>query len=813
MGQGVDTMDTFIQDIRYGIRTLLKTPGFTVVAIIVLSLGIGANTAIFSVVNSVLLRPLHFNDPGRLVQIWESKPTRPLAEIPASYPNFADWRAQNQVFEHVVAYADWNFNLSGVSEPERLQGAIVSPAFFTMLGIKPIAGRVFSLDEDQPGKDLVVILSRRLWQRRFNSDPNIIGKTVNLGDDAFTVVGVVPHGAGQPLQSEEVEFWAPVSRGVALTNRFGHYLSVIGSLKPGATTQQAQADMDAIATRLEQQFPASNTGHRVKIISLQEQVAGNFRSSLFLLLAAVAFVLLIACANVAHMLLARGAARQKEIAIRSALGSSRSQLVRQMLTESLLLSFIGAVVGLLIAFWGIDFLVALSPADLPRVNEVMIDGRALGFTLTVSVLTGLAFGLIPALHGSRPNLNEILKDGGRGAIAGQGRQRARSFLVVSEIALSVVLLVGAGLLIRSLLRLQSVNPGFNSKNVLTMRLDLTGQKAKTGTKAILFHNQLLDRINGVPGIVSASTRSFVPITNDWAYLSFAIEGRPVDAADRPVGYYNAISPNYFKTMQIPLKKGREFDERDVRGAQNVIIINETMAHRYFPNDDPIGKRITQDDVDFAPDSWVTIVGIVGDTKPKTLDGEPVAEYYMPFAQQPEPSMSLMVRTSGDPGVAAAIRSEVLALDKDQPVYSAKTLDSLLSESVAKPRFRTILLGIFATLALLLSGVGIYGVMSYAVTRSTREIGIRLALGAQVRDVLKLVLRNGMKLALIGVGIGLAGAFAVTRLMSKLLFGVTATDAVTFGSVSVVLLAVAFLACYIPARRATKVDPLVALRYE
>jgi putative ABC transport system permease protein len=637
---------------------------------------------------------------------------------------------------------------------------------------------------------------------------------VNLGDNAYTVVGIVAQGAGQPILSEQVEFWVPVSRGVALSNRFGHYLSVIGRLKPGANIHQAQADMATIASRLEQQYPASNTGHGIRLLPLHEQVAGEFKSSLFLMLAAVAFVLLIACANVAHMLLARASARQREFAIRSSLGSSRLQLVRQILTESLLLSFTGGVLGLLIAFWGIDLLVALSPLDLPRVNEVTIDGRVLGFTLAVSVLTGLAFGLIPALQASRPNLTETLKDGERGASGGKGRQRTRGMLVISEVALSLVLMITAGLLIRSFLQLQSVNPGFNVENVLTMRLDLTGENAKTGSKAIAFQNQLLARISSLPGVASATTRSFVPITKDWAYLSFAIEGRPIDQHDRPVAYYNAISTNYFQTMQIPLKRGREFNERDIRGAQNVVIINETMSRRYFPNEDPIGKRITQDDLDFAPDSWVTIVGIVGDTKPKSLDSEPVAEYYMPFAQQPEPAMSLLVRTVGEPaGIAAAIRSAVLALDKDQPVYSIKTLDGVISESVAKPRFRTMVLGIFATLALILAAVGIYGVMSYTVIRSTHEIGIRLALGAQVEDVLKLVLRNGMTLAVIGVAIGLAGAFALTRLMSNLLFGITATDVVTFSGVSVGLLVVAFLASYIPARRATKVDPLVALRYE
>jgi len=803
-------MDAFRQDIRYGVRMLLKSPSFTVVAIIALAMGIGANTAIFSVVNSVLLRPLPFSDPGRLVQMWETRKTK--SQFPASYPNFVDWRDQNHVFENVVAYSDWSFNLSGVSEPERLQGAIVSASFFTTLGIQPIVGRVFSGDEDQHGKDLVVVISRRLWERRFSSDPNIAGKTLNLGDQVFTIVGVVQNGAGRPVQSEDVELWAPVSHGGGLKNRSGHYLSVLARLKPGMTMQQAGAEMGTISSRLQQQYPDSNTDSSLKLVPLQEQVVGEFRASIFVLLVAVGFVLLIACANVAHMLLARAASRQKEMAIRTALGSKRSRIVRQLLTESILLSLAGGALGVLLAIWGIDFLVALSPPDLPRVNEIAVDVRTLVFTFALSALTGVVFGLLPALQASRPNLNETLKAGGRDPAS--GRQPVRSVLVVSEIALSLVLLVGAGLLIRSFLRLQAVDPGFDSKNVLTMRLDFTGPKGKSGKQAIAFHNQLLDRIRAIPGVTSASTRSFVPITNDWANLSFAIEGRPVNAADRPVGYYNAISSNFFQTMHIPLKQGREFNDRDVRGSQNVVIINETMARRYFPNEDPIGKRITQDDIDFAPESWTTIVGIVGDTKPKSLDGEPVAEYYMPFAQQPEPSMSLLVRSANDPAsVAAAIRNEVLALDKDQPVYSIKTLDSLLSESVAQPRFRALLLGSFAGLALILAAVGIYGVMSYTVTKSTHEIGIRMALGAQMKDVLNLVLRNGMKLAVIGVAIGLAGALALTRLMSKLLFGITPTDAITFVGVPAILLVVALVACYLPARRATRVDPLVALRYE
>jgi putative ABC transport system permease protein len=533
------------------------------------------------------------------------------------------------------------------------------------------------------------------------------------------------------------------------------------------------------------------------------------------MLGAVVFVLLIGAANVANMLLARAAARQKEMAIRTALGASRWRIVQQLLTESMLLSLISGSFGLLVALWGINLLVAFGPADLPRVKEVTIDLRVLGFTLAVSLLTGILFGLLPALQASRLNLTERLKAGGRSATSGINRQRLRGFLVIAEVALSLVLLVGAGLLIRSFLRLQAVNPGFNSSNVLTMQLDLSGPNYKKGGQVIAFHDQLLERIRQLPGVQHASTRSFVPIASDasFAYLLFQVEGRQPDVSEKSVAFYNAVSPDYFPTMMIPLLKGRSFSNRDVRGSQNVAIVNETLARRYFGNEDAIGKRITLEDPPREAD-WITVVGVVGDTKPRELHGEPVAELYMPYHQQPESRMALMIRSSSaDAGIATAVRSEVQALDKNQPVYSIRTLDSVLSESVAAPRFRTLLLGIFAGVALILAAVGIYGVISYAVSQRTQEIGIRMALGAQAADVLKLVVRAGMTFALIGVALGLAGAFALTRLMTTLLFGVRPTDTATFVTVSVGLIVVALLACYIPARRATKVDPLVALRYE
>lgn len=808
-------MDSFLRDLRYSVRMLIKSPGFTVVAILALTLGIGANTAIFSVVNSVLLRPLPYSDPGRLMQLWEVSARKGLSEMPASYPNFADWRDQNHVFEQVVAYSDWTFNLTGAGEPERIRSAIVSPAFFSALGIKPVRGRVFLSGEDERGKDMVAVISEGLWQRRFDSDPNIVGRSVNLDDKSFTVVGVIARGVQAPLLSDEIELWAPVSHGFGFTDRDGHYLNVIARLKPHTTPQQAQADMNTIASRLEQQYPESNKERGVRVVSLGEQIVGNLRTSLLVMLGAVVFVLLIGAANVANMLLARAAARQKEMAIRTALGAGRWRIVRQLLTESMLLSLVSGTLGLLVAIWGIDLLVALGPADLPRVKEVTIDLRVLGFTLAVSLLTGILFGLLPALQASRPDLNERLKAGGRSATSGINRQRLRGFLVIAEIALSLVLLVGAGLLIRSFLRLQAVNPGFNPSNVLTMQLDLRGPKYKTRAQVIAFHDQLLARLKQLPGVQYGSTRTSIPIASDasYAYLRFNVEGRQGDVSDAPVAYYNGASPDYFQTMMIPLLKGRGFSDRDVKGSQNVVIVNDTLARRYFSAADAIGKRISLEDNPKEED-WVTIVGVVGDTKPRELRSEPVAELYMPYDQQAERGISLMIRyLDGGAGVAAAVRNEVLALDKDQPVYNIRTLESVLSESVAGPRFRTLLLGVFAGVALILAGVGIYGVISYGVSQRTQEIGIRMALGARATDVLKLVVKGGMMLVLIGVAIGLAGAFALTRLLTTLLFGVTPTDAATFATVSVGLIVVALFACFIPARRATKVDPLVALRYE
>jgi putative ABC transport system permease protein len=809
-------METLFQDVRYGFRILLKRPGFTLMAVLALALGIGANSAIFSVVNSLLLRPLPLTDPDKLVQIWGVSTKLGRANIPASYPDFADWRDQNQVFEQTVAYTDWSFNLTGTNEPERISSAIVSPMFFSMLGIKPLVGRVFVSEEDQKGKDSVAVIGRRLWQRRFNSDPQVVGTPIELNGESYTVVGVVAQMADIPGVPDETELWVPVSHGSGFTNRRGHYLGVIARLKPEVTIQQAQADMDSIALGLAERYPEANTDRGVRLVPLHEQIVGKFRVALLVLFGAVVFVLLIASANVASMLLSRAASRQKEIALRAALGARRTRVIRQLLTESLLLSLIGGALGLLLALWGTDLLVAFSPSDLPRIREVTVDARVLSFTLAVSLLTGIIFGLVPALHASGPDLNEALKEGSRSATGSVGRRRVLGLLVITEIALSLVLVVGAGLLMRSFQKLQSVNLGFNPENVLTMQLELSGPNSRKAAPVIAFYDQLLERIRALPGVTGASTRSHVPIAPDasFAYLSFMIEGRPPDPANRPIAYYNAVSSDFFHTMEIPVLKGRSFDDHDVRKAQNVAIINETFARRHFFNENPIGKRITMNDENPKEEEWATIVGVVGDTKPRSLDSEPAAELYMPFAQEPESSMVLMIRATDKPEtIFAAVRGEVLALDKDQPVYSVRTLSRVLSESVATPRFRTFLLAVLAGVALILAVVGIYGVMSYAVAQRTHEIGIRVALGAQSTDVLKLVVGQGLKLAVAGVAIGLAVSFALTRVMMSLLFEVSTTDVLTFTVVPVVLAGVVLGACFVPAHRATRVDPMVALRYE
>jgi len=809
-------MRTLWQDLRYGARMLLKNPGFTVVAVITLALGIGANAAIFSVVNATLLRPLPFDDSDRLIMIRETKLPQ-FPEFSVSPGNFLDWKKQNTVFERLVAMQDASFNLIGVSDPERLRGMRVTDGFFAMLGARPHMGRDFLPEEDQPGRANVVILSHGLWQRRFGADPNIVNRAITFSGGSYTVVGVMP--ASFRFGDGGAEFWTPMAFTAEQAQQHGsHYVSAIGRLKPGVALAQARSEMSMIADRLAKQYPDNNTGWNVRLTPLLEYTVSSVKPALLVLLGAVAFVLLIACVNVANLLLARSAAREKEIAIRVSLGAGRWRIARQLLTESALLALAGGTVGLTLAKWGKDLLLALAPEDLPRLSDVALDGRALAFTAALSLLTGLGFGLFPALQASNirgirgSNLNETLKDAGRGSTDDGRRRLIRGSLVVLEVALALVLLVGAGLLIKSFLRLRSVDPGFNPAGALTAQIPLSQRKYPEDSQRVAFYTQLIEKVAALPGVQAAGAAMVTPLSGNDFVLGFMIEGRPpYPAGGEPDTNYYSVTPGYFKAMGIPLLRGRLFTDRDTKDAPRVIIINETMAKRFFPGEDPIGKRLH---VTMGPVLYREIVGIVGDVKHYSLDQEAKAQTYEPYAQQPFSGMTLVARTSGDPaGLSSAIRGEVLKIDKELPISNVKTLEQYLSTSIAQQRFSVLLLGIFAAVAMALACVGIYGVLSYSVTQRRREIGVRMALGAARRDVLRLVVGHAMLLTLIGVAIGLGAAFALTRVMSTLLFGVSATDPMTFGLIALLLIAVALLAALVPARRATKVDPMVALRCE
>ncbi len=817
-------MQTLWQDIRYGFRILLKKPGFTATIVLALGLGIGANTAIFSVVNAVLLRPLPFKNSERLVALRQTTTQRKDDLDFASYPNFTDWRTQNKVFEQLAVFRNVNRTLTGADQPVRLQSAIVSANIFQLLGATPSLGRAFLPEEDMPGaSSYAVILSHGLWQRRFGSDPKVLGRNLTLSGKSYTVVGVMPEGFQFPVQAEPTELWitvaldaeTPVDGGAPNTAQRGVGIyQVIGRLKPNVTLEQAQAEMDSIARNLEAQYPDTNTHQGVKIIPQLELLVGKIRTALLVLFGAVGFVLLISCANVANLLLARATTRHKEIAIRAALGASRWRVVRQLLTESVLLGLAGGALGLLLAMWGTDLLVALSPKGLPRLSEIGLDGRVLAFTMFVSLLTGAIFGLAPALHASKLDLTESLKEGGRSGTAGARGNRVRSLLIVTEVALALMLLVGAGLLARSFLRLQGASPGFNAEHVLALNISVPFAKYSEPQQAV-FYRQLLSRIETLPGVDAAGIVYPLPLSGDQIEVTFEVDGRPMARGERPSTEYRATSPDYFRAMSIPLLKGRGFNARDDVKSPGVIIINETLARQIFPGEDPIGKRI-RPGISVGNDEAVMreIVGVVGDVKHQSLSSEAGAEVYVPHAQVPFSGMTLVARTGIDPqSLAATMRNEVSKLDKDIPVYNIRTLDDYLAASVAQPRFNTLLLGIFAGVALLLTMIGLYGVISYSVTERTHEIGIRVALGAQTSDVLKLVVKQGMALALIGVGVGLAAALALTRVLASLLYGVSATDPITFTGVSLLLVAVALFACLIPARRATKVDPMIALRHE
>lgn len=813
-------MDTLIQDIRFGIRMLLKSPGVSIIATIALALGIGANTAIFSVVNAVLLRPLPFPNSEALMSVFKTSKDGRVLRGSFTYPDFFDLRAQNNVFEHVSCYHDSDFILTQHGEPVRLTGVVAPADLLPVLGVAPMLGRGFVPDEDKPSSSRVVVLSQSAFQKYFGADPNILNQTITLDGKPFTVVGVMPSGFQFPIQNDPIDLWTTIAGDAAgkepITEQRGaHFLRVIGRLKPGVTEEQALADAATIGKRLEQQYPDTNTRRGFFVEQTLRAIVGDIRPALMILLGAVSFVLLIACANVANLLLARAMSRHKEMAIRSALGASRWRVIRQLLIESVLLSVVGGALGLLLAVWWSDLLIALGKQNIPRAVQVGLDWRVLLYTFVVSVGTGILFGLAPAIQSSRTGLSESLKEGGRGAGSGAAKNRLRASLVVSEVAVAVVLLVGAGLLIRSLWLLHTVNPGLDPTNILTFNVALPEVKYPSEQQSRFFHD-LRTRLQGTPGVQSVSSVYPLPLSGDRFVISFEIDGRPVAPKDQPSADFFVIDPGYFKTMGIPLLKGRDFNEQDQHKSPQVIIVSERFARLHFPNEDVIGKRIKPGIGTFENEEnpMREIVGVVGDVNNRELSTAPQAVYYVPLTQVPFNQMIMVAKTVGDPhGFVKPATQQVAALDGDLPVFGVKTMEEYIRQSVSTPRFNTTLLSIFAGVALTLTIVGLYGVMSYAVAQRTNEIGIRLALGAQTRDVLSLIIGQGLRLVLLGLAIGLLGAFALMRVMAGLLFGVTTKDPMTFLVVSVVLALIALLACYVPARRATRVDPLEALRYE
>ncbi len=783
-------MDTLLADLRYALRTLRRSPGFTAVAVLTLALGIGANTAIFSVVNAVLLRPLPFHDPDRLVLLWERSPQ--LEFMAVAYPDFVDWREQSRAFEDVAVFNRFRtLNLTGVAEPERLATAVVTASLFPVLGAQAVVGRTFLPDEDHPGAPRTVVLSYGLWQRRFGSDPSLVGRALTLDGQSYTVVGVMPRGFQYP---RGVEVWAPLGLflDAGMRNRANHPgLVGLARLKPGVSLDQARVELSAIARRLEQQYP-TNTAIGASMTPLMDVVVGGgVRRTLLVLLGAVGFVLLIACANVVNLLLARGAVRSGEIAIRAALGAGRVRVLRQLVTESLVLSLTGGAGGLLIAAWGVELLRALAPDSLPRVAEIRIDGWVLGFTLVLSMIAGVVFGAAPLVQSARADLAGTLKAGGRGTTAAPSRHRLRSGLVAAELALSLVLLTGAGLLLKSFVRLQQVDPGFDSKGVITFQVALPPAKYPTGPATAGFFRQALERAEAVPGVTAAAWVDPLP----------------------PLLNASVVSPDFFRALGVPITAGRAFSAHDDERAPRVAIVNRALVRRYWPGQNAVGKRVK-----FGPASsaspWMEIVGVAGDIRRTGLDAEAQAELYFPYAQQPLRALTLVARTVGDPAdYIRPLRGAVLALDPDQPVYNVRTMEQLLADSLVARRFSMAVLVVFAVVALLLALIGIYGVLAQLVAQRSNEMGIRVALGARAPDVVQLVIHQGMRPVAWGLAGGLLGALGLTRVLTTLLFDVRPSDPATYAGVVALLAGAALLACYLPARRATKVDPVIALRYE
>ena len=813
-------MQTLLRDLRYAIRMLLKTPSFTAVAVISIALGIGANTAVFSVVNAVLLKALPYKDPETLMLVWGSglQDGRLRNRDQVSATDVADFRHQTTMFEEVATYSGWYPIMSGNGfSAERVPAIQVGDGYFKVMKGTPMLGRVFTAEEQQEGKDFVIVLGYGLWQRRFGSDPAIVGKKILLNSRPYTIVGVMgPDFRALPssLVLPEGQFYRPVAEAYDDSKRSERHLRAIARLNPGVTPQQAQTEVSLIAQRLEQQHPETNRGRGVHVTSITEDTVGGASRALWMIFGAVGFVLLVACANVANLLLARASARQKEITIRSAIGAARSRLIRQLLTESLLLSIVGGTLGLFIAIWGTGMIERIGSRINPVFNGFHIDLRVLAFTFGLTLVTGLVFGIAPALQMSRPNLTESLKDVGRGLGGSVQGNRLRAALVIAEVAMTLVLLVAAGLLVRTIIRLDRVDKGFNSRNVLTMNIGLPSLKYPKPENVIAFYKQATERIAGVPGVSAAGISSVLPLSDNFDGRGLVVEDYPKPRGEEISVDLYVVTPGYLRAMEIPVLKGRAITEQDNVDGMKVALINQTMADQLWPNQDPIGKRIRFPDNDQNPLRWRTIVGVVSDVSQYALDQKPPMQMYMPHEQFPTSFNTIVVKTASKPEeMFGAVRSAILSVDGEQAVYNVASLEELQSNSIVLRSFFMVLLITFAVLALMLAVVGIYGVMSYAVTQRTQEIGIRMALGAGAGDVLKLILRNGLALTAGGVVIGLAGAFFLTRLLAVLLFGVQPTDALTFTIVSLTLVIAALVACYLPARRAARVDPLVALRYE
>jgi len=817
--RGGGVIEAFLQDIRYGARLLARNKGFTTVAVLTLALGIGANTAIFSVVNELLLRPLPFPGAERIVMLWEISPEE-RHQNPTSFANFLSWREQSTAFESMAAFADFRINLTGDGDPEEVTVQLATPELFQVLRIEPVLGRGLRPEDALPGAREVAVLSHGLWQRRFGGDPRLVGKAITINGSPYTVVGILPAGFEWHIRQRSrtargAEIWMALTTPTEGPPMTGRYLSVVSRLKPGASVAQAEAEIKAIQARLALASPERNKGTNAEVIPLREQFVGNVRPALLILLSAVAFVLLIACANVANLLLSRAAAREREIVLRTALGAHRVRVVRQLLTESLLLAFLGCALGLAFAWVGIRVLVAISPRNLIDMQGVGLDLPVLALTVIVSLVTGIVFGLAPALEATRLNLNDALKEGGKGA-GGRGARakRMQGGLVVAEIALALVLLASAGLLVKSFIHLQRVDPGFRTENILTLVVPVAGAEYSEGPRFVAFFREATERIRALPGVRDAGIVNFLPLYGGLgAGTGFTVEGwPPPPPGEEPMTEVRVADPGYFRVMDIPILRGRGFTDSEASEARQVVLVSESLARKYFPGEDPIGKRIK---VQMSEEPVPTeIIGIVGDVMYDSLTDVSKPTVYMTPPDLVYPFMTFVIHTSGDPAeMAPTVRRALRSVDPNQPVSSVRSMDEVMGDTVGRARFNTLLLGLFAGLATLLSAIGIFGVMNYSVTLRTREIGLRIALGAQRREVLRLILRQGLLLTATGIAIGLAGALALTRVMSGLLFGVGSTDPSTFAGIVLLLTFVSLIACYLPARRATRVDPLIALRYD